>query len=132
MKTAKITSIDSVKQWTGPNGMLYYHKLQMENGDKIDIGKKTEMSVGKEIHYSITGPGQGGYQKAKSEQPQNNTAFTSPNQQPNDDRQKSIVRQSCLKGAIERVNAIDNMTSDDFGFESIKTLAEKLEAWVNR
>ena len=65
MKTDKIKQIHSVKPWNSSNGVIHYHNLEMENGDKINIGKKSQMQVGWEITYEITEYGQQEFQPAK-------------------------------------------------------------------
>jgi hypothetical protein len=69
MKTAKIKSIHQIKPWNGPNGTVYYHWLEMDNGDLIDIGKKKELKVGWDITYEITET-QHKYNKAKTVKPE--------------------------------------------------------------
>ena len=77
MKTSKVKTITSVKPYNGQNGTVHYHNLIMENGDKINIGKKKEVQVGWELNYEIVGDQkedgtyQQEYPKAKSVQPQN-------------------------------------------------------------
>lgn len=67
MKTSKVKNVASVKEWNSPNGVIQYHMVEMDNGDKINIGKKKILSVGDEITYEIIGDvGQHEYTKAKS------------------------------------------------------------------
>lgn len=70
MKTGKITEIKQVKEWNGGNGVVYYHQLVMDNGDKIEIGKKSQLSIGDELNYEITDTsGQHEFSKAKNVNP---------------------------------------------------------------
>jgi hypothetical protein len=70
MKTSKITAVKNIKPWTGANGTTLYHQLELENGDKIELGKKTEQKVGWEVTYEITGDlGQQEFTKAKAVKP---------------------------------------------------------------
>ncbi len=55
IKTSKILSVDSVKEYSTNNRIIYYHNLQMENGDKINIGKNKTQQIGWEITYEIIG-----------------------------------------------------------------------------
>ena len=68
MKTSKIKTVKEVAgdgiKWRG----VYYHQLEMENGDKINIGKKKLQEVGWELTYEFTGDGQKEYRDAKSVQ----------------------------------------------------------------
>ena len=60
-----IRRINQVKQHTNTYGTTHYHQLEMENGAKISIGKKKELSVGEELEYEIEDTGQE-YNKAKT------------------------------------------------------------------
>ena len=69
MKTAKIKEVVSVGEPFGKYNILY-HKLIMDNGDKLDIGKTKKQEVGYELTYEFTGDlGQHEYTKAKSVSP---------------------------------------------------------------
>lgn len=71
MKTSKVKAITEVKTWNGPKGTVYYHNVEMENGDKLNIGKASQLNIGDELTYEFTGDlGQHEYTKAKSVQPQ--------------------------------------------------------------
>lgn len=61
---SKIKEIIETKEWTGQNGLVIYHSLLMENGDKINIGKKKPQQVGWELDYEIFDTSQE-YNKAK-------------------------------------------------------------------
>ena len=66
MVKSKVEKIAEVKPWNGSNGTVYYHCLEMDNGDKINIGKKKELAIGEELNYEITETGSQEYNKAKS------------------------------------------------------------------
>lgn len=68
MITSKITEIKEVKPYTNEYGTTFYHNLVMDNGDKINIGKKSECKVGWELTYEIIGDEQQEYRKAKAVQ----------------------------------------------------------------
>lgn len=55
----------NVRQWNSPNGTLYYHTIEFENGDKGDYGSKTEsctkFTEGKEEAYTIESKVSGNY-----------------------------------------------------------------------
>ena len=70
VKTIKSCDGDGVK-WNG----TYFHNLEMDNGDKINIGKKKEVQVGWELTYEIIETGQQEYQKAKAVKPEE-TSFS--------------------------------------------------------
>jgi hypothetical protein len=62
MKTAKITKCDFNREWTGSNGTIYYHSIELDNDDYGDIGTKeklpAKLSPGAEITYEITADGE--------------------------------------------------------------------------
>ena len=68
MRTSKIQEIKEIvgdgEKWRG----VYYHTLIMDNGDKINIGKKSKQEVGTEMHYEVEESGQE-YKKAKAVNP---------------------------------------------------------------
>ena len=80
VKTSKIKSIRDVKEHNNRYGTTYYHNLELDNGDRINIGKKEPQKIGNELTYEIIGDlGQHEYTKAKSalkpEQKKNNDAY---------------------------------------------------------
>jgi hypothetical protein len=95
MKTSKIKSVDEVKTWGDGQRKTYYHNLTMENGDKINIGKKKEQQVGWELTYEITDTSQE-WNKAKAVNP--NQATTTPLSGKNNDQ---IGRLACIKASAE-------------------------------
>ena len=71
MKTSKVKVVSEVKTWGEGDRKTYYHNLEMENGDKINIGKKKELTPGVELNYEIIGDlGQHEFTKAKSVNPE--------------------------------------------------------------
>ena len=40
MKTAKVTEIVKVNEWTWPNGTIYYINMKLDNNETISLGKK--------------------------------------------------------------------------------------------
>lgn len=95
MRTSKIKVVHGSKPWK--DGISFY-KLEMENGDKIEIGKKSDMKVGYELTYNITGDEQQEYRKAKSVKPEERPA-SSPQGRNSPDVQASIVAQFCIREA---------------------------------
>ena len=101
IKTATITQIDGVKPWEGNSGTVYYHNLQLDNGDKINIGKKQEVKVGWDITYSLTNTEVDGYIKAKSERPTEASNYAKP--ETPEEKTTSIIKQTCIKAACTAV-----------------------------
>lgn len=62
MKTAKITKCEFTREWTGSNGTIYYHTIELDNDDYGDIGTKeklpAKLTPGAEITYDITADGE--------------------------------------------------------------------------
>ena len=125
MKTSKIKTVVSIKpHQTEKYGTTFYHNLEMENGDKINIGKKKEQKVGWELSYEITEQGQHEYNKARAVAPEsfNKSNNYTPSNSSNDDRQLLIVKQSSIKAAIE----FDNQCT----IEDMLKNAEIIKDWV--
>lgn len=124
MKTSKIKTVVSIKPHKNSYGETFYHNLEMENGDKINIGKKKEQQVGWELTYEITEQGQQEYNKAKAVAPESfnkSNNYTASNSS-NDDRQLLIVKQSSIKAAVE----FDNQCT----IEDMLKNAEIIKDWV--
>jgi len=125
MKTSKIKTVVSIKpHQTEKYGTTFYHNLEMENGDKINIGKKKEQKVGWELSYEITEQGQHEYNKARAVAPEsfNKSNNYTPSNTSNDDRQLLIVKQSSIKAAVE----FDNQCT----IEDMLKNAEIIKDWV--
>ena len=125
MKTSKIKTVVSIKpHQTQKYGTTFYHNLEMENGDKINIGKKKEQQVGWELTYEITEQGQHEYNKARAVAPEsfNKSNNYTPSNSSNDDRQLLIVKQSSIKAAVE----FDNQCT----IEDMLKNAEIIKDWV--
>lgn len=59
-KTSKITRTIFKNEWTSPQGQkIYYHDVELENGDKGSIGAKEQMpsklNPNQELTYTIEG-----------------------------------------------------------------------------
>lgn len=67
---AKILECKFVSEWNGPNGIVYYHELKMDNGDKGQIGTKEKhpekLTTGNELTYTIEETSRGNKIKAVS------------------------------------------------------------------
>lgn len=63
-KKAKIKTSVFKNEWAGPNGTVYYHDLELDNGDKGSIGAKeknpAKLNAGQELTYNIDPDGRGG------------------------------------------------------------------------
>ncbi len=53
-KTAKVTGVLECRKWDGPNGTLYFHKIELDNGEVGTIGKKKEnaFNIGDSLTYT--------------------------------------------------------------------------------
>ena len=126
MITSKIKEVVSVSEPYGKFNVLY-HKLIMENEDKIDIGKQKEQQVGWELTYEIQEKGQQEYNKAKAVAPDKfksngQTSYSSSFKK--DDDQNLIVRQTCMKASVEFCKGSDGSVEDIF------YLADECYKWV--
>jgi len=123
MKTAKVTNV----QGSGTFKELYVFELQLDNGDAGKIYKKGQdagVKVGEEITYTINDKGSikiqreqysgssGGYQKS------------------NPDVQKSIIKQSSLKAAVELCSAYIK-SGNSVNSADVLRLADTFTNWVN-
>ena len=139
MKTSKIKLVKEVNPYINVHGITYYHLIEMENGDKINIGKKKKQLEGWELTYEILGdPGQQEYTKAKSVQKEN----LPPEQQQKIESkiEGSKVKKDDYKIGVEVGHAINNAVNllcagvcfssiDDVNTsneERIKTYARKI------
>ena len=126
MKTSKIKTVVNVSEPYGKFKVLY-HKLIMDNEDKIDIGKQKEQQVGWELTYEILEKGQQEYNKAKAVAPDKfksngQTSYSSSVKK--DDVQELIVRQSSLKAAV------DLCRGNDCSPEEVCATAQIFAEWV--
>lgn len=69
-KKARITRTTFVSEWSGANGNVYYHKVELDNGDEGQIGTKEKMPAklnpGQELTYTIESTSHGNKIKAVS------------------------------------------------------------------
>jgi len=127
MATSKISEVNEVKEWGEGERKTFYHNLVMDNGDKINIGKKKQQQVGWELTYEITGdPNQQEYTKAKSVNPdyvggQENTNHPTPQK---DDYQIGIETGHALNCAVQLVKGK--------AYASKEECMQEIEDWANR
>ena len=122
---SKVKVIAECKEYTNDYGTTYYHNIEMENGDKVNIGKKKKLEIGQELEYEWVGElGQHEYTKAKTPKPVSSGAGNK------DDVQTYIIRQSSLKIALDFLNVNPNVEQGDFTLKYLKALAEDLTNYV--
>ena len=99
--TSKIKEVVRTKNYTGEHGTIIYHDLVMENGDKIQLGKKTLQKVGYELYYEIIDEGHE-YNKAKAIKPEevNGGQATSQPSKSGLDVQRAIIAQNALTNSV--------------------------------
>lgn len=129
MKTSKIKEVVTAKPHANGNT---YHDLVLENGDKINIGKKKAQQVGWELTYEITDEQSGMYKKAKSVQV--NTGFTpqaSTQSNSSQSENKSLNVQNMIVAQNSVTNAVnyckDSMSKSP---ENVLEVAELFYKWV--
>ena len=125
IKKSKVKKVKSVSEPWGDRKILY-HKLEMENGDKIDIGKLTKQEVGSELSYNIIGDiGQQPFTKAKSVAPEGfkGNNFSGGFKQ-NPETQERITRWAGLGRAIDYLHGTQPTE------EQLYQQAERFIDWV--
>lgn len=131
MTTSKVKTVHEIKEWGEGDRKTYYHNLEMENGDKINIGRKKKEVPGNELNYEFEGEvGQHDFTKAKIVYPEFNPTGKPDSYASNLDRhnvQLYIVRQSSLNRAIEHLSYKDH---DQMTKENVTALAEYYTKWV--
>lgn len=98
IKTSKIQEVINVGEPYGQYKVLY-HKLVMDNGDKIDIGKQQKQEVGTELTYQLLGDTGQEYRRAKTHSNFQPTHPIMPKAQQNEKTELSIVRCALIKAA---------------------------------
>ena len=67
-RKSKIKSSKFVSEWAGQNGIVYYHEIELDNGDKGQIGTKEKnpdkLQPGQELIYTIESTSRGNKIKA--------------------------------------------------------------------
>ena len=128
VKTSKITRVNKVNPWQGQNGTTFYCQVELENGDKIEIGKKKEQQVGWSITYEIIDTQQE-YNKAKPVQPEN--GFSGGNRQGNNDNLKGVKIGHAITNAVSMYVALggdgkNRIEAIEMYAKEIYELSEKL------
>ena len=121
MKTAKVTNV----QGSGTFKELYVFELQLENGDTGKIYKKAQdagVKVGEEITYTLNDKG-----SIKIQREQYSGGGFSKS---NPDVQKSIIKQSSLKAAVELCSAYIK-SGNSVNSADVLRLADTFTNWVN-
>lgn len=129
--SAKIKEVVRTKDHTNNYGTTVYHDLVMDNGDKIQIGKKSLQKVGWELSYEVIDEGQE-FNKARSIKPEevqgtnvfakSNESFKTPVNGVN--VQNLIVAQSSVASAC---NFLRDKNAD---IEDILRYSGKIYEWV--
>lgn len=89
-KKAKIVKINFLSEWAGPNGKVYYHDIELSNGDKGQIGAKDKLpeklGIGAELTYTLEETSRGNKIKAV-----NNSGYKGNGRAVEDPRSKFIA-----------------------------------------
>lgn len=132
--TSKVASVTDTKEWGEGDRKTIYHNLVMENGDKINIGKKKNLQPGDTISYEVTEVGQQEYCKSKSWNPDynNNGGQNNSSPQKTSGSQQASFALSYAKDSIcthglptGTEPTIDNIAG------AIHGLADKHLEWLN-
>ena len=129
--TSKIKEVVKTKDFTNSFGNTIYHDLLMENGDKIQIGKKAPQKVGWELSYEIEAGGageQGEFKKAKSikiDQVQG-----SPNVNFTNEGSKGVNVQNLIVAQSSVASACQYLQNKESDKEHILEVAEMIYTFV--
>lgn len=136
---SKVASIENVQgdgeKWRG----VYYHHLVMENGDKIDIGKKKLLDIGDELDYEVLEIDQHEYSKAKAYNPewtgdQSSTTQRQATQTPKNNgrgQNASFALSYAKDQQIANGMPVDIEPNTDNIANFTISLADKYLAWLN-
>lgn len=80
--SAKVAQVVDVKPWGEGSRQTFYHNLVMDNGHKINIGKKKTLIVGDALNYEVTEVGQQEFNKCKAWNPEYNNNAPQSNYTP--------------------------------------------------
>ena len=126
MKQSKIKEVGNAKEFKNSFGTTIYQDLTMENGDKINIGKKALQKVGWELTYEIVDEQSGEFMKSKSVKPEGFVAQSTTQSSSNGvNTQNLIVAQNSITNAVKFLEA-DTTASD----KDVIEYAEKFYSWV--
>lgn len=127
-KTAKITKTYPPKPWNGQNGTIYFRAIELDNGDKGQIGTKEVnpewLKEGQELTYTIEINESGNKIKKVQKKPQGGGYGRTP------EERKEIVRQSSLKVAIEFYAAFGRPDGKTVSPQDVMTMAETFTDYV--
>ncbi|MCR4335215.1 MAG: hypothetical protein NUV57_01615 [archaeon] len=136
---AKIKEIIGTPKVAGNYGILY-HNMIMENGDKINIGKKTLQKVGWELAYKISDPASiqefqeaKGLSKEEAEAESGSTPTPAKTTQPTTHFQKADIQDDilysvCLKMSSDFYLQINQAGIEDkYGFNPTNICSMALE-----
>ena len=124
MKTAKVTNV----QGSGTFKELYVFELQLDNGDTGKIYKKGQdagVKVDEEITYTLNDKG-----SIKIQREQYSGGGGGGFSKSNPDVQKSIIKQSSLKAAVELCSAYIK-SGNSVNSADVLRLADTFTNWVN-
>jgi len=117
MKTSKITKCEFDREWNGSNGVIYYHSIELDNGDYGSIGTKeklpAKLTPGSELNYEITADGEyKGKKKFKikmvSNYQSNNGGHSAPARSySSDNKDENIARSVALKASVDMGHSDD-------------------------
>jgi len=126
MKTSKVKRVTGNGTWEGNYGMMYKFEVEFFNGDCGEYSSKTEFQTkfveGEEANYEFI---DGKFPKVKPyyAPPQSNGQPI--NYKKDDNVQQSIIKQSCLKAAVDYSK--DHSPSP----EKVCEIAQVFVDWVN-
>ena len=98
---AKVKSIQGNGTWEGQHGLMYSFEVEMEDGKVYQANSKSQTPpyvVGDEVEVTVKGEKNG---KVNASIKKADSSFSNAPRGNDDERQKLIVRQSCLNRATD-------------------------------
>lgn len=123
--TSKITRTVFKNEWSGQNGTVYYHEIELDSGDKGQIGCKDKepewLNPGKELTYTIEKNDKGNKIKRANSKP----AFSGGGKSSGSPASFALSYAKDVVIASWSEHSPTKMKSDD-----LFTIAEKMYNWM--
>ena len=134
IKTSTVKEVLSCKRFDGKHGVVYYHKLELDNGEIGEIGKKTENAFkpGDSLTYtSETGEYGTKFKAAQLDggyAPRSNGNGSFPT---GEDRNRSFALSYAKDLTVALIAKADHPYKSDDVVKVTRHIADGLLAWLN-
>ena len=128
MKTGRIKVINFTRKYNGNFGVMYVYYVEMDNNDwgELQVKVENKYKIGDEISYELEAREYQGSQVWQIKVKTPPTASFGGNKVADPQREQSIIRQSCLKAAVELC------VGGKINVEQLLLSADKFVEWVNK